>query len=193
MGQIHSLKQWCPIKRIFRGLIELKNGDFCKVLEVFPINFALKSEREQEQILYQYKTFLRTCDFPMQILVLSKRYDIGKHIRNLEEKGETERSLNVRKMIGEYVEELKGITENKAIISRKFYLVFREKGDRAFEEIERNIDEKVLKIKNALKKTGNEVEDFGTEDREIVEILYGIFNRDKSRVSGKELLTWTGL
>ena len=191
MGKIHSLKQWCPIKRIFRGLIELKDGDFCKVLEVFPVNFALKSDREQEQILYQYKTFLRTCDFPMQILVLSRRYDIGKHIHNLEEKCKAERSLKVREMLGAYLEELRNIAENKAIISRRFYLVFREKGERDFQEVERNVEEKVMKIRNALKKTGNEVKDFAVEDKEIVELLYGIFNRGKS--CGKDMLRCTGL
>ena len=166
MRGFYSLKQWCPIKRVARGLIELKSGDFCKVLEVVPINFALKSEQEQEQILYQYKTFLKMCDFSMQILILSKRYDIEQHIMKLERRQQDEKSEKVRKMLEEYLVELKAISENKDVISRKFYLVIRESGmrenryRRSLEEIERAFEEKVLKVKNSLKKTGNEVIDF---------------------------------
>ena len=130
MGGFFSLKKWCPIKRVAQGLIELKNGDFCKVLEVIPINFALKSNREQELILYQYKTFLKTCDFSMQILILSKRYDIERHIMKLEQRQQEEKSEKVRKMLKEYLAELKAISQNKDVISRKFYLVIRECGKR---------------------------------------------------------------
>lgn len=201
MGRYYSLKQWCPIKRVSNGLIELKNGDFCKVLEVIPINFSLKSEREQEQILYQYKTFLKTCDFSMQILVLSKRYDIERYISNLEKKESDESSKKVRDMLQSYLGELRQITLNKDIISRKFYLVIRESGKRegkykrSLEELERAFEEKVLKVKNSLKKTGNEINDFEKDDEEIIRVLFDIFHRksSKSNVYGKDLLKWSGI
>lgn len=197
----YSLKQWCPIRRVTRGLIELKNGDFCKILEVIPINFALKSEREQEQILYQYKTFLKICDFSMQILIVSKRYDIASYLENLEKKQQDEENVKVRNMLGEYLEELKKIVVNKDVISRKFYLVIREnrkqRGNylRNFDEIERSFEEKVLKVKNSLKKIGNEVKDFERDDEAIIKILFDIFHRNNSKKSvyGKDLLKWSGI
>jgi len=199
MKSFYSLKQWCPIKRVTDGLIELKNGDFCKVLEVIPINFALKSEREQEQILYQYKTFLKTCDFSMQILILSKRYDIDRYIVNLEKRQQEEINDKVRNMVENYLGELRKITVDKNIISRKFYLVICESGKRerkykrSFSEIERAFGEKVLKVKNSLKKIGNEVRDFERNDEEIIRILFDIFHRKslKNHVYGKELLKWS--
>lgn len=201
MKSFYSLKQWCPIKRVVNGLIELKNGDFCKILEVVPINFALKSEREQEQILYQYKTFLKTCDFPMQILITSKRYDIDGYIENLEKKQQEERNEKVRNMLGAYLTELRKITTNKDVISRKFYLVIRESGKRerkyrrSYEEVERSYEEKVLKVKNSLKKTENEIKDFEKDDEEIIRILFDIFHRNrlKNYLYGKDLLKWSGI
>ena len=201
MKPFYSLKQWCPIRRVTRGLIELKNGDFCKILEVIPINFALKSEREQEQILYQYKTFLKICDFSMQILIVSKRYDIASYLENLEKKQQDEENVKVRNMLGEYLEELKKIVVNKDVISRKFYLVIREnrkqRGNylRNFDEIERSFEEKVLKVKNSLKKIGNEVKDFERDDEAIIKILFDIFHRNNSKKSvyGKDLLKWSGI
>ena len=196
-----SLKQWCPIKRVSKGLVELKNDDFCKILEVVPINFALKSEREQEQILYQYKTFLKTCDFSMQILVLSKRYDIDRYIENLKKKDRDESSEKVRKMLNAYLVELRQITVNKDIISRKFYLVIRESGKRdgkhrrSVLEIERAFEEKVLKVKNSLKKIGNEIKDFECDDEAVTRVLFDIFHRKslKNNVYGKDLLKWSGI
>lgn len=200
MDKLGSMKQFCKIKQVKDGLIELKNGDFCKVIEVFPINFALKSEREQEQILYQYKTFLKTCDFPMQILILSRRYDVERHIRKIEKKQEDELSCKVRQMTEEYLSELRKITDNKSIISRKFYLIFREEGvrrkeKRGMEEVERGVEEKVLKIKNALKKTGNEIVDFGKHDSALIDILYGVFHKNNEQFNayGKGLMSWIGL
>ncbi|MBP3284671.1 MAG: hypothetical protein J6M02_04150 [Clostridia bacterium] len=194
-----SLKQWCPIKRIVQGMIELKNGDFCKILEVVPINFALKSEREQEQILYQYKTFLKTCDFSMQILIFSKRYDIEGHIANLERRYQQEENEKVRGMLEKYLEELRKIAGNKDIISRKFYLVIRESGKseskykRSMEEIERAFEEKILKVKNSLKKTGNEVRNFERDDEQVMKILFDIFHRRslKNTIYRKDLLKWS--
>jgi hypothetical protein len=52
-----SVKTWFKIKNITNGIIELKDGGVCKLLEVQPINFSLKSEVEQESILYNYKHY----------------------------------------------------------------------------------------------------------------------------------------
>ena len=49
-----SIKSWFPIKDIRDGIIENKNGEFLKILEILPINFELKSIEEKETILYSY-------------------------------------------------------------------------------------------------------------------------------------------
>ena len=70
-----SIKSWFPIKEIRDGIIETRDNEYIKIVEVIPINFELKSSFEKETIIYQYKTFLKTCSFNMQILIQSKKND----------------------------------------------------------------------------------------------------------------------
>ena len=66
---------------------------------------------------------------------------------------------------------------------------------RNFDEIERSFEEKVLKVKNSLKKIGNEVKDFERDDEAIIKALFDIFHRNNSKKSvyGKDLLKWSGI
>ena len=45
-GGLSERKNWFPIKNIRDGIIETKNGRYCKVLEILPINFELKSVKD---------------------------------------------------------------------------------------------------------------------------------------------------
>ena len=39
----HSTQKWLPVADIQDGIVILKDGRFIKILEVLPVNFALKS------------------------------------------------------------------------------------------------------------------------------------------------------
>lgn len=47
-----------PLEDIVDGVLCLRGGDYRAVLEVQSINFALKSETEQEGIIAGYRAFL---------------------------------------------------------------------------------------------------------------------------------------
>ena len=49
----NSTQQWLPIKHIQNGIVLLKDGRYIKVIEVLPVNFYLKSEVEQENIMHR--------------------------------------------------------------------------------------------------------------------------------------------
>ena len=74
MIKINNVKQWLPIKEFFNnGIIKLKNNNYVKIIKVQPINYELKSEFEKKTILNSYKTFLKNCNFDIQIII-SKNY-----------------------------------------------------------------------------------------------------------------------
>ncbi len=174
-----SIKTWFPIKGIERGIIELKNGNFCKVLEISPINFALKTQIEQENILYQYKKLFSVCNFDIQILVQSRKGNLEKHIVKIEKNIECEKDDEVKGIMREYV---KMIEEEslKVAVSKKFYIIFladkvlNEKvtKDRAIKDL----TEKTIKIKEVLNKCGNDVRDFDKENDELINIIYSYLN-----------------
>ena len=47
-----STQEWLPIETIRDGIIVLKDGRYIKVVEVLPVNFYLKSDVEQENIIF---------------------------------------------------------------------------------------------------------------------------------------------
>lgn len=180
-----SIKSWFPIKDIREGVIENKNGEFLKILEIIPINFELKSLEEKETILYSYKTFLKTCNFDMQILIKSKKNDLEKHIHNMLKNIESE-NLDTIKLLGK--EYIKMVNEKaiKNTVTRKFFIVFfaQINGNR---KIQRNmaitdLAEKTSKIKLTLEKCGNEVIDLADNNFYIINNLYKELNRNISEI-----------
>ncbi len=51
------------------------------VLEVFPINLALKAQEEQEAIIERFGALIRSLSFPLQVLVRNQRLDLLPYIQ----------------------------------------------------------------------------------------------------------------
>ena len=73
-----------PVKEIYGGVIALKNGKFVTVLEVLPLNFYLKSELEQKNIISGFAAFLKTAPDELQIIVETRPADISAFCERLE-------------------------------------------------------------------------------------------------------------
>ncbi|PIP17117.1 MAG: hypothetical protein COX44_01615, partial [Candidatus Portnoybacteria bacterium CG23_combo_of_CG06-09_8_20_14_all_37_13] len=70
------------------GVIILNNKALRAILMVSSINFALKSKDEQKAVIYAFQQFLNSLDFPMQIVVQSRRLGIETYLTMLKEKEE---------------------------------------------------------------------------------------------------------
>jgi len=75
-----STEQLVPIADIREGVVILKNSSLCMVLEVSAINFELRSNDEQVAILQNFQNFINSVDFPLQIVVSSRRLKIEEYI-----------------------------------------------------------------------------------------------------------------
>ena len=99
-----SLQEWLPFDCILdKGIVRLKNNEYIKIMKVVPINYNLKSDLEKEGILNSYKTFLKTCNFDIQILIQSNKEDLSKHIFNIRETVKNEANLNILKISEKYI------------------------------------------------------------------------------------------
>jgi hypothetical protein len=58
----------------------LKNGGLRAVLKTSSVNLNLKSEEEQNAVIYSYQSFLNSLEFPLQIVVRSKKLDLDSYI-----------------------------------------------------------------------------------------------------------------
>src|SRR5207249_1905334 len=87
------------------------------------VNFALKSELEKNIITQGYQNFLNSIDFPLQIVIHSRKVNIDKYIAGLAARKESEESPLLRNQIDEYAEFIKGFVEKNAIMEKSFLVV----------------------------------------------------------------------
>ena len=55
-----SLITYIPIKKIENGIIWTNDGRYIKIIEIEPINFLLRSSKEQKSIIYSFASFLNS-------------------------------------------------------------------------------------------------------------------------------------
>ena len=79
-------QDFIPIKEIRDGIVVLQDGSLRAILLASAINIALKSEDEQQAVIMQFQGFLNSLDFPVQIAVGSRRYDIKPYLMTLEQR-----------------------------------------------------------------------------------------------------------
>ena len=87
----NSTQKWLPISEFRDGIVVMKDGRYVKVIEVLPVNFYLKSETEQQNIIYYYASYLKIAPDNMQIRVLTQKADISTYLERLEHFLETEK------------------------------------------------------------------------------------------------------
>jgi len=110
------------IASIREGALMMKDGSLVQIVMVGGVNFALKSEQEQNVIVSSYQNFLNSLDFPLQIIVHSRKINIEKYLTSLDARKDTEPSGLLRSQIGEYQEFIRTFVSQFAIM-RKLFLV----------------------------------------------------------------------
>lgn len=111
------------IKNIRDNTILMKDGGFRQIAMVSGVNFALKSEVEQNIITQGYQNFLNGIDFPLQIIVHSRKVNIDKYIEGLLSRKGVEQSALLQSQIDEYAEFVRGFVQKNAIMEKTFLVV----------------------------------------------------------------------
>jgi len=111
------------IATIEDDVIILKNGGIRQILIVSGINFDLKSEDEQNLILYSYQNFLNSLDFSFQCVVHSRKLNIESYLRTLDELAEKEENELLKNQVTEYQAFVREFVEQNAIMTKTFFAV----------------------------------------------------------------------
>jgi type IV secretory pathway VirB4 component len=111
------------IKEIKQNTVLMKDSSLRQVVMVGGVNFSLKSETEQGIITQGYQTFLNSIDFPLQILVHSRKVNIDKYIETLMARKELEQSPILQNQIEEYGKFIQGFVEKNAVMEKVFLVV----------------------------------------------------------------------
>ncbi|PIR41933.1 MAG: hypothetical protein COV30_00935 [Candidatus Yanofskybacteria bacterium CG10_big_fil_rev_8_21_14_0_10_37_15] len=118
-----STKQLVEISDIVDNVVILKNGSLRTVLEVSSINFELRSDEEQVAILQNFQRFLNSIDFPLQIVMNSRKLDIENYIKIIDQAAETLTNELLKVQADEYSKFITELADLSNIMSKKFYIV----------------------------------------------------------------------
>ena len=194
-----SLQNQMDIADVKKGVIVLKDSSLRAVLAVSSINFDLKSEGEQEAIIISYQNFLNTLDFPIQIMISSKRFDVDPYLEMLEKREKMEEKELLKNQINDYVLFIKELTQVGNIMSTLFYIIIpfypietKEGGllekisasvnprktiyqkRETFETYKNQLFQRVEQIKESLSGIGLKI--VLLETNELVELFYNSYN-----------------
>ena len=122
-GPTVSTQQFIPFSAVYDDVIVTKKAQFIQVLMVNSVNFGLKSEEEQNAIIYQYQSFLNSLTFPIQIEMNSKQLDLTGYIKDLNARIAQEANELIRYQIQEYVDFIQKLVSIANIMDKKFFII----------------------------------------------------------------------
>jgi hypothetical protein len=118
-----STQRYLPFSQIRENIIIMKDDSARLILECSAINFLLKNTDEQDSIIVSFQRFLNSLDFPIQIMIRSKKLDIDSYLSRLNDKAIKQENPLLQNQTYEYIEYLKKLVEVAQIMKKEFYIV----------------------------------------------------------------------
>lgn len=179
--KLEFVQDYLPIKDLKNGIIETADGRYIKILEVDPINFTLRSDEEQFNIISSFASWLKISPMRLQFKSITRKADSDKHIAMVRKELEQEGNPQCREMGEDYIKLIKDVGSREAL-TRRFFLIFQ------YEAVGRNENGDYAKIYGMLQtaeqnarayfsQCGNSIVQPKDPDEATAEILYMFFNR----------------
>ncbi|EKE27326.1 MAG: hypothetical protein ACD_3C00223G0003 [uncultured bacterium (gcode 4)] len=118
-----TTQRYLPFSEIRDNMIIMKDGSTRMVIKVKAINFNLKSEEEQDSIIYSYQRFLNSLRFPIQIIVRSLKVDIDAYINKLKNLAVKQQNPLLQEQAYRYIDFLVNLIDMAQIMKKDFYIV----------------------------------------------------------------------
>jgi type IV secretory pathway VirB4 component len=119
-----TTQQFLEIEDIREGVLILKDKSLRGILVVSSLNFELKSEEEQNAIIYQFQNFLNSLDFPIQIYIQSRRINLTGYLEKLRELERIQKDELLKIQTRAYIEFISNLVgEGTSIMRKGFYLI----------------------------------------------------------------------
>ncbi len=119
-----SVQDLLPLEEIVDGVLCLRGGDYRAVLQAQSVNFALKSEDEQEAVLAGYRAFLNGLSHPLQVLVRILPTNVEPYLAgfrgNVLARGNSEA---IRRLARDHETFVRGLARERTLLERRFYVV----------------------------------------------------------------------
>lgn len=196
-----TTQQHLPIQEIRDGMVVLKDGTVRGVFLVSSINFALKSEDEQNAIISSYVGFLNSLDHPLQIVVQSRQLQIKPYLENLAKVEQEQDNELLRVQIADYRSFIAELVDIGEIMTKRFFVIVpydplsnKRKGfwtrlkevarpissirlkDKMFDQRREELGSRMRQVQNGLQALGLTVAQLDTQS--LIELYYSSYNPD---------------
>jgi hypothetical protein len=131
-GRMASVQDLLPLEDIVDGVLCLRGGDYRAVLEAQSVNFALRSDEEQEGIMAGYRAFLNALSYPIQVLVRILPTDVETYLTALRERLSGRGAEALARLALDHETFVRRLARERTLLERRFYVVVPAGLDGAF-------------------------------------------------------------
>ena len=123
-GKHGSVQEMLPLEEIVEGVLCLRGGDYRAVIQAQSVNFALKSEEEQEAVMAAYRSFLNSLSHPVQMLVRILPTNVEPYLAGFRTNVTTHaNSEAIRRLALDHEMFVRRLARERTLLERRFYLV----------------------------------------------------------------------
>lgn len=199
-----STQQFLDIAEIKDDCVILRDGTMRAVLLASSINFALKSEDEQNAVIEAYVRFLNNLSFSLQIVIQSRELNINSYLEYLSQKEKEQANRLLKAQTGDYIGYIKELTSIGKIMNKRFYVVVpysplsdKHKGffsllgeslkpatsiklkEKSFLQYKDLLERRVESVMNGLEAMG--VKSTRLDTQGLIELYYNTYNPETSK------------
>ncbi|KKS44710.1 MAG: hypothetical protein UV48_C0008G0009 [Candidatus Azambacteria bacterium GW2011_GWA2_42_9] len=142
-----ATQEFVLVDEIKEGTVILKNGGLRAILMCGSRNLELESIDSQNAIISAYADFINSFDWPIQIIIHSRKLDVGPYLKTLEEKLKVQENELLKIQTAEYVDFIRSFVTLSDIMVKRFYVCV------PFDPIESKTESPVEKISSLITRT----------------------------------------
>lgn len=120
---IASTQDELAVRDIQEDLVVTKSGSVAMVIQTSAINFDLLAEYEQDNKIYAFAGLLNSLNFPIQILIRTKRIDITSYIDYLKSQKQREMGEGLKKQLEIYTLFVQNLIVKNDVLDKNFFVV----------------------------------------------------------------------
>jgi hypothetical protein len=189
-AKIHSTTQsFTEVEDITDGVLYMKGGNACTIVEVSSVNFFLLSQDEQNARVYGFMSFLNSLSFSIQIYIVSKKIDMTQYLAMLDTKISNTQNSRIVEHLTLYRQFIQELIKGENLLDKKIYIIVPistlELGPLSSVNGKKQTIKERLRDSLASKQNSviSQVQRMGLaarplESSEIAKVLYELYNQD---------------
>lgn len=199
-----STQRYLDIAEIKDDTVVVRDGTLRVVLAVSSINFALKSEDEQNAVISSYVSFLNNISSLVQIVIQSRELNIAGYLEFMRRKEKEQTNKLLKIQTTDYINYIEELISIGKIMNKRFYVVVSynptsdsRKGflsslgeafrpavalklkESKFIKYREALSRRVDSITSSLSSLGVEVKQLNTQ--ELIELYYQTYNPETAK------------